>query len=160
VEPKSRTEKKKDAHLLQELGEKLITLSSQQILTIGLPEELLKEIQFAKTHTKHGAYRRQIQHIGALMREFDPEPILQAVRVIEQGDYKKSRNFHQIESWRDELINGNESLLEEIVVKFPDAERQRLSQLVRSAQKEKITNRSKKSARNLFAYLRQLQDTK
>jgi ribosome-associated protein len=160
VEPKSRTEKKKEAHQLQGLGEKLVTLSSQQLLTIGLPEELLKEIQFAKTLTKHGAYRRQMQHIGALMREIDPEPILKAVRVIEQGDYKKSRNFHQIESWRDELINGNESLLEEIVVKFPGAERQRLTQLVRSAQKEKIINRSKKSARNLFAYLRQLQDTK
>ncbi len=160
MEPKSRTEKKKDAHLLQELGEKLITLSSQQILTIGLPEELLKEIQLAKILTKHGAYRRQIQHIGALMREFDPEPILQAVKMIEQGDYKKSRDFHQIESWRDELINGNESLLEDIFVNFPGAERQRLSQLVRSAQKEKIKNRSKKSARNLFAYLRQLQDTK
>jgi ribosome-associated protein len=160
VEPKSRTEKKKDAHHLQDFGEKLVALSSQQLLTIGLPEELLKEIQFAKTLTKHGAYRRQMQHIGALMREFDPEPILQAVRVIEQGDYKKSRNFHQIESWRDELINGNESLLEEVFVNFPDAERQRLTQLVRSAQKEKIINRSKKSARNLFAYLRQLQDTK
>jgi ribosome-associated protein len=160
VEPKSRTEKKKEAHLLQELGEKLVMLSSQQLLTIGLSKELLEAIQFAKTHTKHGAYRRQMQYVGALMREIDPEPIQQAVKVIELGDYKKSREFHQIETWRDELINGNDSLLEEIFVNFPDAERQRLTQLVRSAQKEKIKNRSKKSARNLFAYLRQLQDTK
>ncbi len=160
MEPKSRTEKKKEAHLLQELGEKLVKLASQQLSAIGLPEELLEEIRVAKTLSQHGAYRRQMQHIGALMREIDPEPIQQAVKVIELGDYKKSREFHQIESWRDELINGNDSLLEEIFNNFPDAERQRLTQLVRSAQKEKIKNRSKKSARNLFAYLRQLQDTK
>ncbi|RJP81080.1 MAG: DUF615 domain-containing protein [Desulfobacteraceae bacterium] len=159
VEPKSRTQKKKEAILLQELGERLVKLSSQQLETIGLPKEISEEIRFAKTLTQHGAYRRQMQYIGALMREIDPEPVSQALSVIEGGDYKKARMFHQLEYWRDELITGNDALLEEIIIEYPNTERQRLTQLVRSAQKEKEKNRSKKSARNLFAYLRQIQDT-
>lgn len=158
VEPKSRTQKKKEAMSLQELGERLVKLSSSQLETIGLSEELSEEIRFAKTLTQHGAYRRQMQYIGALMREVDPEPVLQALSVIELGDYKKARAFQQLEYWRDELINGNDALLEEIVIEYPNSERQRLTHLVRSAQKEKEKNRTKKSARNLFAYLRQIQD--
>lgn len=158
-ETKSRTQKKKEAHLLQEMGEKLVRLSPQQLDAMALPEELSEEIRFAKTLTQHGAYRRQIQRIGALMREVDPEPIARALSVIELGDYKQSQAFHQLEQWRDALIEGDEDLLEEILSRYKAADRQRLTQLVRSARKERQKSRSKKSARNLFAYLRQIRET-
>jgi hypothetical protein len=95
VEPKSRTQKKKEALSLQELGERLVKLSSQQLEAMDLPQELFKEIQFLKTLTKHGAYRRQMQYVGALMREFDSEPIQRALEVIDLGDYKKNGNFNR-----------------------------------------------------------------
>jgi ribosome-associated protein len=157
-EPKSRTRKKKEAHLLQEMGEKLVHLSPQQLADMPLPEELAEEIQFAGTLTRHGAYRRQIQRIGALMREIDPEPITRALAMIALGDCKRSQAFHQLEQWRDTLIEGDDELLEEIVSSYKRVDRQRLTQLVRSAKKERQKNRSKKSARNLFAYLRQIQN--
>lgn len=157
-EPVSRTRKKKEAQALQEMGEKLVKLSPQQLDAIPMPTELSEEIRFARTLTQHGAYRRQIQHIGALMREVDPEPIARALAMIELGDCRRSQAFHQLEQWRDPLIEGDEDLLEEIVSRSKEVDRQRLTQLVRSAKKERQQNRSQKSARNLFAYLRQIQE--
>ena len=157
-ETKSRTRKKKEAQLLQEMGGKLVHLSPQQLDAMDLPEELAEAIRFAKTLTQHGAYRRQIQRIGVLMRKIDPEPIAKALSVIELGDYKRSQAFHQLEQWREALIEGDEDLLEEILSCYKEVDRQRLTQLVRSAKKEGQKNRSKKSARNLFAYLRQVQE--
>lgn len=85
MEIKSKTEKKKDALLLQELGEKLFKLSESQIEKIDLPEEIYKAVKVAKNIKSRGALKRQRQYIGVLMRKIDPEPIKEALRNIEEG---------------------------------------------------------------------------
>jgi len=156
LEPQSRTQKKKDARGLQLLGERLVKLSAQQLENMVIPNEVMQAVTFAKTIKKHGAYRRQMQHIGALMRKIDPEPIQKALEVIELGDYHKAREFKKIEKWRDELIQGDDALLEEIIIRFPEAERQRLTQLVRNARKEKENHKPPRSSKILFRFLRQV----
>ena len=150
---KSKTQKKKEAESLQELGEKLLKLSAEQINNIDLPDEIYDAVRFAKTIKSHGARRRQMQYIGTLMRKIDPEPIQDAIRNIEDGDYKKALAFKETERWRDELIAGNKDLMEEILEQCPDAERQQLTQLVRNATKERENNKTPKAARALFRYL-------
>lgn len=152
----SRTRKKKDALALQELGEKLVSLSIEQIERINLPQEIFDEVKFTKSIKKHGAKRRQLQYIGALMRKIDIEPIQKAIENIEFGEQQKASEFKKVEKWRDELINGNNSLIEEILSVHPIAERQRLSQLVRNARKETENNKPPKSSRALFRYLKDL----
>ena len=61
-----------------------------------------------------------------------------------------------MEAWRDRLVAGDDELMEEIVRAHPGADRQKMGQLVRSARKEKQTNRPPKSARNLFRYLKEV----
>ncbi len=156
MEPQSRTQKKKDAWDFQLLGERLVKLSSQQLENMEIPNEVMQAVIFAKTIKKHGAYRRQMQYIGALMRKIDPDTIKKALEIIELGDYHKAREFKKIEKWRDELIEGNDALLEEIIIRFPAAERQRLTQLVRNARKEKENNRPPRSSKMLFRYIRQV----
>jgi ribosome-associated protein len=97
-----------------------------------------------------------MQYIGTLMRKVDAEPIEQALLEIEQGDYRQARTFQRIEAWRDRLVGGDDDLIDEIADAFPEASRQRLGQLVRSARKEKEKNAPPKSARNLFRYLKSL----
>jgi ribosome-associated protein len=86
MDPLSKTQKKKDALALQELGKRLVLLSSHQIKSIDLPAPLYQAITLAKTLKKHGALDRQMQHIGALMRRYDPQPIQDALRKIERGN--------------------------------------------------------------------------
>ena len=159
MEYKSKTQKKKDAESLQVLGEKLVKLSVEQINDIDLPAEVLKAVEFAKSVSSHGARRRQMQFIGALMREIDPEPVMEAINNIEQGNYKKAAEFKKIEKWRDELIAGNNKLMEEILNKYPDVDRQQLTQLVRNALKEKEHGKPPGASRGLFRYLKEIRST-
>ncbi len=90
MEQTSRTRKKNAALALQELGERLMKLSNENIKLIDLPADLYQAVQLAKTLKKHGPRDRQIQYIGALMRKCDPLPIQEALRRIEQGTHKRS----------------------------------------------------------------------
>ena len=153
---KSRTQLKKEATALQKMGEKLVLLSEDQLDRMGLPTRLLEAIQTVRTITSHGARRRQMQYIGSLMRRVDAEPIEQALLAIEQGAYGQANAFHRIEAWRDQLVDGDDDVMRDILDTFPDADRRRLGQLVRSARKEKEKNAPPKSARNLFRYLKSL----
>ena len=153
---KSKTKKKKEAHSLQKLGEKLLQLSKEQIREIDIPEEILDALNLARTIRSREGFRRQVQYIGSLMRTIDSDSIQEAVDHIEQGNYKKALEFKETEKWRDELIAGNNKMLEEILENHSKADRQQLSQLVRNAVKEAENNKPPKSSRILFRYLREI----
>ena len=89
TENKSRTRKKNEDRALQRLGEQLVALPSGQLETMELPDELLTAIKFARKIKNHGARRRQIQYIGALMRHIDPQPIETALDHIRPGNLHK-----------------------------------------------------------------------
>ena len=88
-EYKSRTRKKNEDRALQRLGEQLVALPFGQLETMELPEELLSAIEFARKIKSHGARRRQIQYIGALMRRIDPKPIETALERIRLKSLRK-----------------------------------------------------------------------
>lgn len=153
MEYKSKTKKKKEALSLQVLGERLVKLQDKQINDIDLPVEIYDAVKFAKTIKQRGALRRQMQYIGTLMRKIDLAPVQEALFNIEQGNYKKAVEFKAMEKLRDELIAGNNMLIEKILKKCPDADRQQLTQLARNARKEKEKNKPPKAFRALFRYL-------
>ena len=55
---KSKTQKKKEADSLQELGEKLLKLSKEQIEDIELPSEIYDAIKFAKKACELTKYKQ------------------------------------------------------------------------------------------------------
>jgi ribosome-associated protein len=64
-----------------------------------------------------------------------------------------------IETWRDDLINGKDTPIDEIMEKYSGADRQKLRQLVRNARKELNQKRPPKSSRKLFRYIKKLAET-
>ena len=156
MDHKSKTQKKKEAHSLQKLGEKLLHLSKEQIREIDIPEAIVDALNLTRTIRSREGLRRQVQYIGSLMRTIDSDAIQEAVDQIEQGNHKKTLEFKETEQWRDELIAGNNEVLEEILENHSNADRQLLSQLVRNAVKEAKNNKPPKSSRTLFRYLREI----
>jgi len=153
-EPLSRTEKKKAAVSLQDLGEQLVKLSNEQLRSIDLPETLFTAIQLAKKTTKHGPLLRQMQYIGTLMRKYDTATIREFLHTIEEGNHKRTMAFKQIETWRDELVAGNDQVLETVLAERPRADRRQLLDLVQKARDERSRNTpSPKASRALFRYL-------
>ena len=154
MEPISKTQKKKDALSLQVLGERLVTLSAEQLKNIELPSGMFNAVTLAKKLKKHGARSRQMQYIGTLMRKYDPQPVQEALQRMEQGSCDQSAEHRMIETWRDELIAGNDLLIERFALQFPLADRGQLTSLVQKAREERTANDpASKASRSLFRYL-------
>jgi len=159
IERKSKSQVKREMQALQALGEQLVELPLGQINKIRMPEDLRQAVLFAKSLKRNETRRRQLQYIGTLMREADPEPIQKALDAIHRGQSLESRLFQELEQLRDGLIDGKESSMEKALNRFPDADRQRLRQLAGNARKEKEGDKPPRSFRALFRYLKELAGT-
>ena len=159
TELKSRTQKKKEAQELQVLGEKLVSFSKEALKELDLTEKLHSAILEAKKLKRHEALRRQLQHIGALMRKVDPGPIKDAIDASSLKQYRKAQEHKRIEDLRDGLISGKNDLQKDVLDSHAEADRQHLSQLIRNARKEAEIKKPPKSARLLFRYLKDLSET-
>jgi len=73
--PVSKTKRKKEMLELQQLGIALVELPESQLGTMDIAEALREAVLAAKRITAHEGKRRQLQYIGRLMRDVDPEPI-------------------------------------------------------------------------------------
>ena len=152
----SKSEIKRDAEALKKLGVELVNLSKNEIAKIPLDEDLLYAIELAKKIKKEG-YRRQIQYIGKLLRSRDIEPITLALDKLKNRHNQQVALFHRLEKLRDELIETGDA--ESIMGLFPSADRQQLRTLARLAKKELSANKTPKTARQIFQYLKDLSET-
>ena len=146
----SKTEVKKEMIELQKLGIKLVDLADSQLKRMPLPENLSEAIQSAKNITKHGGLKRQLKYIGKLMRHLDPEPIIQAFDVIENGNQEDKHLFHLKEQWRSKLLEGDNQKLTEFLNRYPEADVQRLRQLIRNYKTAKSDDKKAQIARQVF----------
>lgn len=108
----SKSARKREFLALQELGEQLIALSDEQLGSIGLDDRLREAVVAARAIKSHGALRRQKQYIGKLMRQVDPDPIHEALEKIGGGQRQEKAVFRQAETWRDRIVNGDNTDVE------------------------------------------------
>jgi len=155
--PISKSQIKRDLHDLKILGKSLINLPEKKLVHIPVSDKLREAIVSARTMT-HGALARQLKFIGSLMQDEDDISIRGALEKADQPHKEEVKKFHQLEQWRDNLLRGDQELLNELVEKFDNFERQHVNQLIRNAKKEQKLNKPSKSARLLFKYLTELQD--
>ncbi len=84
LEGPSKSQRKRDATALQDLGAQLVKLTSAQLNRIPLPDDLLAAVRAAQAMPQRGAHKRQLQYIGKLMRQInDPEPIRAALATVQ-----------------------------------------------------------------------------
>lgn len=153
--PPSKTKIKKQMHELQDIGEQLASLSTEQLQELDLPERLRDALHEAKRIHKFGAQKRQMQFIGKLMREVDPAPIIAKLEIWSGKSHQHTAWLHQVERWRDRLLE-DEGALTELLTEHPDADAQRLRALIRNAIKEKELGKPPKSYREIFQALREI----
>lgn len=150
----SKSQLKRESHARQSLGEELVQLNSDQLSTFSLPEDLLQAIKTAQTIKQRGAKKRQLQYIGKLMRNIDIEPIQQGLDDLKGISAQAIATQHKIEQWRQRLIEEGDDALQTLLQEYPTIDRQRIRQLLRSAQKEAQSNKPPKAFREIFKYLR------
>ncbi|KPJ87687.1 MAG: hypothetical protein AMJ53_17770 [Gammaproteobacteria bacterium SG8_11] len=151
----SKSQLKRESHSRQSLGEELVKLNKEQLRTFNLPEDLQQAVELAQSIKQHGAKKRQLQYIGKLMRNIDIEPIKQGLDDLKGISAQAIATQHNIEQWRQRLIDGGDEALHALLEEHPGIDRQRIRQLLRNVQKETQNNKPPKAFRELFKYLRE-----
>ncbi len=154
--PRSKSQIKRELHELQALGKQLVALRDKQLFHIPISDKLRDSIVSAQS-MKHGALSRQLKYIGNLMPYEDEASIRVALDKLHQPHEDAVNKFHELEKWRDRLLQGDQVLLDELANKYANFERQYVNQLIRNAKKEQERNKPPKSARLLFKYLTEMQ---
>ncbi|MFJ1179403.1 ribosome biogenesis factor YjgA [Yersinia enterocolitica] len=151
----SKSEIKRDAEALKDLGTELVELGKNALEKIPLDEDLLAAVELAQKIKKEGR-RRQIQLIGKMLRARDVEPIQTALDKLKNRHNQQVSLFHKLELLRNRLVEEGDDAIPTVLELYPEADRQQLRSLVRNAQKEKAANKPPKSYRQIFQYLREL----
>jgi len=156
----SRTQRKLNDQALQELGQALVSVGDDKLAELALPERLREAILQARTISKFGALRRQMQYIGRLMREEgDANSIRDQLNAWKGASVQETARLHLIERWRVKLLKDDRAL-EELIAEYPQADVQRIRMLIRNTRRESEAQKPPKSFRELFQVLREILATK
>lgn len=156
----SRSEQRRAALDVLELGEQLVALSAAQLARLPVPEELLPHIRETQRITSHIAHKRQLAFLAKQMRKLDGA-VLDAIRDAMRKDGETARRetalLHRAEALREALLGDDgDAALTELLAAHPGADRQKLRQLVRNVREERAKNKPPRAFRELFRELRDL----
>ncbi|HZH44101.1 MAG TPA: ribosome biogenesis factor YjgA [Lysobacter sp.] len=155
----SRSQQRREALEVLELGERLATLTDAQLARLPIPDSLLPHILETRRITSHIARKRQLAFLAKQMRREDDET-LHAIRdaLDAQGESarRETAAMHRVEGWRERLLEDGDEALAALLESYPHADRQHLRQLVRNALQERAKNKPPHAYRELFRELRAL----
>lgn len=151
----SKSQRKRDMHALQSLGQALAELSAERIRALQLPEPLELALLESKSLRAHGALRRQMQYIGRLMRTVDPAPLQDYLDQLAGTSRAATAALHDTERWRARMLEDL-GAVDEFVASHPRADRHQLRQLVLGAQRERAASKPPRQFRELFRTLSHL----
>jgi len=157
-EKPSKSQLKRDAEKLQDLGSILVKLPISVLKKFHLDADLFDAIKFAQSIKQNGALKRQLQFIGKVMRNVDTDEVQLAYDNYNLNLNQNTTKFHKYENWRDRFLNNEQSVFNDFINLYPNVDRQHLRQLQRNAVTEKKQEKAPKYARQLFKYLKEIID--
>jgi ribosome-associated protein len=134
----SKSQRKRDADAMQALGQKLTELRPAQLSLLPLTESLVAEIEeYNRLPKSFPARNRQLQFIGRVMRESDYAAIADGLAKLESPNYvsAKTKAKRATEENAKKLLTQGDSVINELLDKYPSLDRQQLRQLHREYQK-------------------------
>ena len=152
----SKSQIKREAEALKEIGRQLVALNHKQLSQVPASDTLLEGIKVAhKIANKHEALRRQIQYIGKVLRTEDMDAITQKLDILNDNNRKRTHAIARLELLTEQLIELGDPKVNETLETYPQLERQKLRQMIREANKEKKLEKPAKTAKDLFIYLKE-----
>ncbi|MDX1452506.1 MAG: ribosome biogenesis factor YjgA [Oleiphilaceae bacterium] len=157
-EIKSKSQIKREMAALQEMGKQLCELKTSQLNEVPISASLREAIDlYNRVHQKE-ARRRQMQFIGKLMRNEDAEAIQDVLDRFDTSSRAHAQALHQVEAWREKLINGDNEDITAFVDEHPGVDIQQLRQWVRKAKKDNETGKNTGAAKKLFQFIREYEN--
>ena len=153
----SRSQQRRDALDVLALAGQLTELEPGRLAKLPVPEHLLPHIADTRRIRSHIARKRQLAFLAKQMRREEDETLAAIRDALDAGGEAAkldTARLHRAEHWRERLLYEGDEALAELLAEFPQADRQKLRQLVRNALEERKRNKPPKSFRALFKLLR------
>ena len=131
----SKSQRKRDAHAVHELGVRLVELPERRLKRLGLETDLLQAVRAAREMRARGARKRQIQFIARLLRQIDCAPMIAALdspspKPAGNPDTRAAR-----EALVERVLNADEKAIYALCAAHRTLDRGRLRQLIRQAKR-------------------------
>ncbi|MEM9533448.1 MAG: ribosome biogenesis factor YjgA [Pseudomonadota bacterium] len=152
----SKSERKRQAQALFELGQRLVDLSDQELSRVPLDDDLRDLLVRSRSVTSHVARKRQLGFVAKQLRQIDPEAIYAALEAIDEPANQDRERLHRLEAWREHLIAGGRAALNALSAQVPGLDRPKLAALARRAATERTRGEPPRAARELFQLLKEL----
>lgn len=152
----NKSQIKRDIAELAAFADALAALSMAQLKQFELEPELHNAIAAVYGMAFTNARKRQMKYVCGLLRKTDIEPLQEKLARLQSKSAHAVREHHAAERWRDNLINGEESVLTQFLNDYPASDRQSLRQLVRNAKRELTSATPQKSALLLYRALKEV----
>lgn len=154
----SKTQLKQEMHKLQALGQRLMKLNPAQQAQLPLSDKLKDALETDRRITSHNAKKRHLQFVGRVMRRENIDAIQAYLDRLDSSSEAFNQRFHQLEVWRNRLLEEGNEALTEYLNQNPEAEIQQLRQMIRKAKKEISESKAPATSRKLFRYLRKIEE--
>jgi len=146
---------KRELAAIQQLAVRMAELSDNELGRLGLGDDVRNSLARIRAMRSSGARNRELKHCTKLLQQEDLEPVRSWLDDRQARQLAQNQHFHQLERWRDRLVDAGDEALAELISQHPDIDRQHLRQLVRDAQRERQQGKPGGAAKRLFRHLRE-----
>ncbi len=148
-----RAEARDSLNRREVLAKTLGALADRKLVRLELEAKLLEEVRLFARLEKGSALARQRRHVVRTLGEHDVDEIERRLAVL-SGDVRRDAIHHRLQRLIDRLIEEGDDALEPFLEEHADADRQRLRQALRAAQKEHAEGETKRRREALYRLLR------
>jgi ribosome-associated protein len=150
----SKSQVKRELHALQALAERLVSLPRAELERLRLSEATWAAIEETSRIKDLRARRRHFKRIAKLLAREDMKAVDALMHEREETARQAAAHHHQLERWRERLIDEGDQALTAFLTEHPGADSQRLRTLVRAARRGREQGKPD-AARKLFRILRE-----
>ena len=161
----SKSELKREMDQLQDYGLQLMALKPQELARLPLDGALLRAIEESRRIHSHEARRRHAQYVGKLMRDEESQRVIPALLEL-----KNPQRLRWLLDWQERLaecadLPAADVLVDEIVQRYDNADRQKLRHLCRNVLNARVDreadtsrqDRYRRERRKLSDYLNEVE---
>jgi len=156
----SRTQQRRDALAVLAFANQLMELPPSKLARLNLPEDVQREIDNTRRITSHIARKRQLAFLAKVMRRHDESAFADARAALGENKERQRQEtaaMHRMEAMRERLLgDDSDAAMSDLIVTYPQVDRQHLRSLIRQARLERDSNKPPRAFREIFQLLKEL----
>ena len=153
----SKSQVKREHHVLQDLAQRLVSLPRGELERLDLSEATWVAIDETARIKDVRALGRHYKRIANLLAKEDMAAVEALLHGQERQKQADAARLHRLERWRERLITEGDPALGKLLDEHPDLDRHQLRTLIRAARKDREHGKTE-GDRRLFRFLREALD--